>query len=284
MQEQRISIVGGGLAGCEAAWQAARLGVPVVLYEMKPEQFSPAHSSPALAELICSNSFRGAALENAVGLLKEEMRSVGTLFMEAALATAIPAGGALAVDRDRFSQYITEALEANSAITVVREEVNEIRTERPLIIASGPLTSAALATSIQQLVGEKQLSFYDAISPVVEAESIDMSIAFRASRYGRGGDDYINCPLSRDDYYRFVTEVVNAEKAPLHDFEQALFFEGCLPIEEMATRGKNTLSFGPMKPVGLTDPRTEKQPFAVVQLRPENAEGTLYNMVGFRPA
>ncbi len=282
MQGQQITIIGGGLAGCEAAWQAAQRGVKAVLYEMKPDRFSPAHCSSTLAELVCSNSFRAASLENAVGLLKEEMREVQTVFMEAALAARIPAGGALAVDRERFSSFITDVMQEHKNVDLVHQEVIEIPSQRPLIIASGPLTSDALAAAIQQLVSEKHLSFYDAISPVVEADSIDMDIAFRASRYGRGGDDYVNCPLTGHEYDRFVTEIVNAGKAPLRDFERTMFFEGCLPVEEMAARGKDTLAFGPMKPVGLTDPRTGEQPFAVVQLRPENAERTMYNMVGFQ--
>jgi len=282
MGEKEITIIGGGLAGCEAAWQAAKENVRVTLFEMKPSRFSPAHTSPDLAELVCSNSLRAESLQNAVGLLKEEMRRIGTLFMHAAEAARVPAGGALAVDRVQFSAFITAALEKEANIRIVREEVSKLPIQRPLIVASGPLTSPSLSGEIQNLVGEKHLYFYDAISPVIETESIDMDVAFRASRYQRGGDDYINCPLSREEYYHLVAELVGASKAALRDFEKAVFFEGCLPIEEMAARGKDTLAFGPLKPVGLEDPRTGKQPYAVVQLRPENSEGSIYNMVGFQ--
>jgi methylenetetrahydrofolate--tRNA-(uracil-5-)-methyltransferase len=282
MYSEEITIIGGGLAGTEAAWQAAQRGIKVVLWEMKPCRFSPAHNSPNLAELVCSNSFRAESLENAVGLLKEEMRRVGSLFMLAADATRIPAGGALAVDRAKFSSFITSALEQQKNITLIREEVTRIPLPRPLILASGPLTSRSLSEEITNLVGENYLYFYDAISPVVEADSINLNIAFRASRYNRGGDDYLNCPLNQEEYYRLVAEIVNAEKVLPRDFEKPIFFEGCLPIEEMAGRGKNTLAFGPLKPVGLKDPRTGEQPYAVVQLRPENKERTIYNMVGFQ--
>lgn len=282
MYNEEITIIGGGLAGSEAAWQAAQRGIKVVLWEMKPCRFSPAHNSPNLAELVCSNSFRAASLENAVGLLKEEMRRVGSLFMLAADATRIPAGGALAVDRVKFSSFITSALEQQKNITLIREEVTKLPLQRPLIFASGPLTSPSLSEEITNLVGKKYLYFYDAIAPVVEGDSINLNIAFRASRYNRGGDDYLNCPLNQEEYYRLVAEIVSAEKVLPRDFEKAIFFEGCLPIEEMADRGKDTLAFGPLKPVGLKDPRTGKQPHAVVQLRPENKERTIYNMVGFQ--
>lgn len=283
MQEELlITIIGGGLAGCEAAWQAACAGVRVRLWEMKPFCFTPAHHSPDLAELVCSNSFRSASLENAVGLLKEEMRRMQTLFMYAADQACIPAGGALAVDRERFSAIITTALQQHKTIDLVRQEVTKIPLQRPLIIASGPLTSESLSKAIQELVGEQYLSFYDAISPVVEADSITMEKAFWGSRYNRGGDDYLNCPLSRNEYYHFVDEVLRAEQTPWRDFEQPTFFEGCLPIEVMAARGRDTLAFGPMKPIGLTDPGTGKQPFAVVQLRPENQARTIFNLVGFQ--
>lgn len=279
---QEITIIGGGLAGCEAAWQAAKEDINVLLLEMKPLQFSPAHKSADLAELVCSNSFRAESLKNAVGLLKEEMRRMGTLFMRSAEAARIPAGGALAVDRVTFSVLITSALEKHKNVTIVRQEASALPSQRPLIIASGPLTTPALSQAIQSLIGEEYLYFYDAISPVVEADSINMSIVFRASRYHQGGDDYLNCPLNRDEYTRLVKEIIQAAKAPLREFEQAIFFEGCLPIEEMAVRGEETLAFGPLKPVGLKDPRTGRQPFAVVQLRSENKEGTLYNLVGFQ--
>ena len=282
MYKEEITIIGGGLAGSEAAWQAAQRGIKVILWEMKPCRFSPAHNSPNLAELVCSNSFRAESLENAVGLLKEEMRRVGSLFMLAADATRIPAGGALAVDRIKFSSFITSALEQQKNITLIREEVTKLPLQRPLIFASGPLTSPSLSEEITNLVGKNYLYFYDAISPVVEADSINLNIAFRASRYNRGGDDYLNCPLNQEEYYRLVAEIVSAEKVLPRDFEKAIFFEGCLPIEEMADRGKDTLAFGPLKPVGLKDPRTGEQPHAVVQLRPENKERTIYNMVGFQ--
>lgn len=282
MYKEEITIIGGGLAGSEAAWQAAQRGIKVILWEMKPCRFSPAHNSPNLAELVCSNSFRAESLENAVGLLKEEMRRVGSLFILAADATRIPAGGALAVDRIKFSSFITSALEQQKNITLIREEVTKLPLQRPLIFASGPLTSPSLSEEITNLVGKNYLYFYDAISPVVEADSINLNIAFRASRYNRGGDDYLNCPLNQEEYYRLVAEIVSAEKVLPRDFEKAIFFEGCLPIEEMADRGKDTLAFGPLKPVGLKDPRTGKQPHAVVQLRPENKERTIYNMVGFQ--
>jgi len=282
MYSEEITIIGGGLAGSEAAWQAAQRGIKVILWEMKPCRFSPAHNSPNLAELVCSNSFRAESLENAVGLLKEEMRRVGSLFMLAADATRIPAGGALAVDRVKFSSFITSALEQQKNITLIREEVTRLPLQRPLILASGPLTSPSLSEEITNLIGKNYLYFYDAISPVVEADSINLNIAFRASRYNRGGDDYLNCPLNQEEYYRLVAEIVSAEKVLPRDFEKAIFFEGCLPIEEMADRGKDTLAFGPLKPVGLKDPRTGEQPHAVVQLRPENKERTIYNLVGFQ--
>jgi methylenetetrahydrofolate--tRNA-(uracil-5-)-methyltransferase len=282
MSANELTIVGGGLAGCEAAWQAAQRGVKVHLFEMKPERFSPAHGSADLAELVCSNSFRAESWENAVGLLKEELRRMNSLFMRAADATRVPAGGALAVDRKRFSAFITEAIAREPSISVMRREVTGLARTMPLVIASGPLTSPALAGEISKLIGSDYLYFYDAISPVVESDSVDRSVAFPASRYARGGDDYLNCPLNREEYYRLVEEINTARKAPLREFERAIFFEGCLPIEEMAGRGKDTLAFGPLKPVGLVDPRTGRQPFAVVQLRPENQEATLYNLVGFQ--
>lgn len=278
---QTITIVGAGLAGCEAAWQAARRGLTVTLYEMKPGKFSPAHSLPGLAELVCSNSLRGESLENAVGLLKEELRSLGSLFMEAADATRVPAGGALAVDRELFSRYITGRIEAEPRISLIREEISTIP-EGLVIIASGPLTSDRLAETIRTLTGD-YLYFYDAIAPIVTADSLDLEKVFAASRYGKGdGDDYLNCPLDESEYRRFVSDLLMAERVPSRQFEKVVHFEGCMPIEEMAERGEDTLRFGPMKPVGLVDPRTGKEPYAVVQLRKENREGTLYNMVGFQ--
>jgi methylenetetrahydrofolate--tRNA-(uracil-5-)-methyltransferase len=279
---QKVTIIGGGLAGCEAAWEAAKRGVEVRLFEMKPAVFTEAHHLPGLSELVCSNSLRGDSLENAVGLLKEELRRLDSLFMEAAEATKVPAGGALAVDRQLFSEYITSKIESHPLIETVREEVTEIPTEGIVVIASGPLTSGALAQKIGELVGE-YLYFYDAIAPIVSADSIDYSKAFRASRYGKGeGDDYINCPLDEEQYKSFVDELLKAEKVEPKSFEKVLHFEGCMPIEEMASRGVETLRFGPMKPVGLPDPRTGVEPYAVIQLRQENREATMYNLVGFQ--
>ena len=277
----QITVIGGGLAGCEAAWQAAERGVPVTLREMKPHRYSPAHGSPDLAELVCSNSFRGESLENAVGLLKEELRRLGSLFMAAADATRVPAGGAVAVDRELFARHITAAIEGHPLITLVREEVAELP-DGIVIVAAGPLTSDPLAASLRPLVGD-DLYFYDAIAPIVSADSLDMTRIFRASRYGKGdGDDYLNCPLEREEYERFVAGLLAGEKVAPRDFEKAVHFEGCMPVEELAARGIETLRFGPMKPVGLNDPRTGREPHAVVQLRQENREATLYNLVGFQ--
>ncbi len=282
MTPQGIKIIGGGLAGCEAAWQAANRGIPVTLFEMKPHRFSEAHALPTLAELVCSNSLRGAGLENAVGLLKEEMRRLGTLFMTAADTTRVPAGGALAVDRELFSRFITEKIESHPLITLVREEITEIPEQGIVILASGPLTSDPLARTISALTGP-YLYFYDAIAPIVTAASIDMSTVFRASRYGKGdGDDYLNCPMSKEEYDAFIAELLAGDKVATRDFEKLIHFEGCMPVEEMASRGPDTLRFGPLKPVGLVDPRTGKEPHAVVQLRMENREATLYNLVGFQ--
>ncbi|OEU62551.1 MAG: methylenetetrahydrofolate--tRNA-(uracil(54)-C(5))-methyltransferase (FADH(2)-oxidizing) TrmFO [Desulfuromonadales bacterium C00003094] len=278
----KITVIGAGLAGCEAAWQAARAGCPVTLFEMKPQRFSEAHQSSDLAELVCSNSLRGAGMNNAVGCLKEELRRCNTLFMEAADATAVPAGGALAVDREGFSAYITERIASHPLIELQRQELSEIPDEGLVIIASGPLTSASLSSEIARLTGSEHLYFYDAIAPIIEADSIDFSIAWRASRYGRGGDDYVNCPLNRDQYMAFVAALKEADKVPGRDFEKIIHFEGCMPVEEMAARGDLTLAFGPMKPVGLPDPRTGRDPFAVLQLRQDNLHATLYNMVGFQ--
>ena len=282
MTTPHITIIGGGLAGCEAAWQATRQGAHVTLLEMKPLHFSPAHQLPGLGELVCSNSLRGAGMNNAVGLLKEELRRCDALFMQAADACAVPAGGALAVDRDAFSAYITEKIEAHPEIELIHGEVTEIPASGTVIIASGPLTSAPLSTAIAQLTGSEHLYFYDAIAPIVEADSIDYSKAFRASRYGKGGDDYVNCPLSREEYFAFVEALKSGEKVPTRDFEKAIHFEGCLPVETLAERGDLTLAFGPMKPVGLPDPRTGQEPFAVVQLRQDNRHATLFNLVGFQ--
>ncbi|MEW6660475.1 MAG: methylenetetrahydrofolate--tRNA-(uracil(54)-C(5))-methyltransferase (FADH(2)-oxidizing) TrmFO [Thermodesulfobacteriota bacterium] len=276
-----ITIIGGGLAGTEAAWQAARRGVGVRLYEMKPRRFSPAHQSPLLGELVCSNSLRAEALENAVGLLKEEMRRLGSLVMAAAAATRVPAGKALAVDREAFAAYLTAALEQEPLVEIIREEVTELDTHRPTIVATGPLSSDALAAALSRITGSEHLHFYDAIAPVVAADSLDMSKVFRASRYG-AGDDYLNCPFTEEEYAAFYQALTSAEQVPLKSFEEPRYFEGCLPLEVMAARGYLTLVYGPLKPVGLIDPRTGRQPFAVAQLRQENREGTLYNLVGFQ--
>ena len=278
----RLVVVGGGLAGCEAALQAARCGVPVTLYEMKPVQFSPAHESQDLAELVCSNSLRGAGLGNAVGLLKEEMRRLGSLVIEAADETAVPAGGALAVDRHAFARRITEVVEAHPEIEIRRERVPRIPEEGTVVLATGPLTDPELASDLQARLGEEHLYFYDAISPIVYADSIDHDVAFRASRWEDGEGDYLNLPLDRAAYGAFVAALVGADTVPLHPFEAKLYFEGCLPVEEMARRGPKTLSFGPMKPIGLVDPRTGERPHAVVQLRQEDKRGVLYNLVGFQ--
>jgi len=277
----QVVIIGGGLAGSEAAWQVAKRGGSAIIYEMKPRRFSPAHRMETLAELVCSNSLKSDDPMNASGLLKEEMRLMGSLVIKAAEATRVAAGKTLAVDRSEFSRYVTEVL-AGEGVELVREEVRSIPEARPVIVATGPLTTEELAGDIQALVGKKSLFFYDAVAPVVYAESIDMSRAFFASRYGKGGEDYINCPLDREQYERFVRELKSADGITPRSFEETRYFEGCLPIEVLAGRGPMTLSFGPMKPVGLVDPGTGRRPYAVVQLRKENSQGTLYNMVGFQ--
>jgi methylenetetrahydrofolate--tRNA-(uracil-5-)-methyltransferase len=277
-----ITVIGGGLAGCEAAWQLLLRGQRVRLCEMKPERFSPAHKSPLLAELVCSNSLRSNTLDNAVGLLKEELRRMDSLIMAAADATAVPAGKALAVDRTAFSRFVEERLAAQPLIELVRGEVTAIPANGTTIVATGPLTSDALATAIASLTGDAYLYFYDAISPIVEGDSIDKNRVFAASRYGRGEADYLNCPLNRETYEYFWKALKEAEEVPLHTFETIKCFEGCLPVEVIARRGIETLAHGPMKPVGLVDPRTGCQPHAVVQLRREDKEGILYNIVGFQ--
>ncbi len=279
---ETIHIIGAGLAGCEAAWQAVRSGCRAVLHEMKPQRFSPAHASPDFSELVCSNSFKSNDRENGSGLLKEEMRCCNSLIVATADAHRIPAGTALAVDRVQFSRIITKTLEQEENIDIIRGEMTEIPAEGVVIIATGPLTSDLFAEQLNQLLGHDFLYFHDAIAPIVEADSIDFTRAFRASRYNKGAADYINCPLSQAEYYRFVSELLAAEKTPLREFETLVPYEGCMPLEVMASRGMETLSFGPMKPVGLVDPRTGKQPYAVVQLRQENEGGTLYNLVGFQ--
>src|SRR5262245_35522151 len=300
-----IHIIGGGLAGSEAAWQAASLGVPVTLYEMRPVRPTAVHKTDRLAELVCSNSFRGDKLDNAVGLLKEEMRRLGSVVMMAADKARVPAGAALAVDRDRFSEAVTHAIATHPLITLRREEVPSLpRVDGPLIIATGPLTSEALSRGVAALGGADHLYFYDAISPIVLAESIDMSKVFRAARWGRslrggaadspaapagaacgtddGDGDYLNCPFTAAEYQTFYDALMSAEKAALHEFDSPKFFEGCLPIEVMAARGVDTLRFGPMKPVGLADPRTGREPHAVVQLRQDNLAGDHFSLVGFQ--
>lgn len=280
----KVIIVGAGLAGSEAAWQVAQRGIQVDLYEMRPVQSTPAHKTELFAELVCSNSLRGAGLENAVGVLKEEMRQLGSIIMKAADATRVPAGGALAVDRIGFSQYITDKVSGHPLINVIHQELEAIPQEPDAvtIMASGPLTAGKLAEDIGSLMGQEYLYFYDAAAPIVTLESVDMSKAWKASRYGKGEAAYINCPMSKDEYQYFWQELVNAEKAPTHNFEKEKFFEGCMPVEEMASRGEDTLLFGPLKPVGLENPKDGKLPYAVVQLRQDNAEGTLYNIVGFQ--
>ncbi len=286
IQSQNIQVVGGGLAGSEAAWQIAERGLPVVLYEMRPHTSTPAHQTDRLGELVCSNSLGSALPDRAPGVLKAELRRLGSLLLTCADHAAVPAGGALAVDRTIFAQQVTDALEQHPLITVVREEVKQIPAG-PCVIATGPLTAPALASDIMQLVGEQYLYFYDAIAPTVSASSINMDVAFRASRYDRGDDDegdYINCPLTKEEYERFVTALLEAERIELREFEREdpRFFEGCLPIEQIAARGKQSLAFGPMRPVGLRDPRTGTRPYAVLQLRQDNLAGTLYSLVGFQ--
>jgi len=277
-----LVVIGAGLAGCEAAWQAARRGVDVTLFEMKPARFSPAHASPDFAELVCSNSLRSNQGSSAVGLLKQEMRRLGSLVIAVAEESAVPAGKALAVDRAAFARRITESIESHPRIRVRRELVNRVPGEELVILATGPLTAPELARDLQKLLGEGYLYFYDAISPIVYADSIDHEVAFRASRYQQGDGDYLNLPLSEAEYRAFVAALVSAETVPIHPFETSLYFEGCLPVEELARRGPETLAYGPMKPVGLEDPRTGERPHAVVQLRQEDKRGVLYNLVGFQ--
>ncbi|HAA84144.1 MAG: Methylenetetrahydrofolate--tRNA-(uracil-5-)-methyltransferase TrmFO [Thermodesulfobacterium commune] len=277
-----VWVVGGGLAGSEAAWQLAVRGVKVVLFEMRPTKLTPAHKTDLLAELVCSNSLRSKELTKAVGLLKEELRLLKSLILESALISEVPSGKALAVDRKLFSEYITQKLSSHPNIKIIREELTEIPKDRIVILATGPLTSEAMAKALATLIEVPYLHFYDAISPVVYAETIDWDKVFVADRYGKEEGSYVNCPLTKEEYERFWEALIKAEKVPLHSFEDPKYFEGCLPIEVMAERGKETLLYGPMKPVGLVDPRTGKQPYAVVQLRPENREKTLYNMVGFQ--
>ena len=276
----KATVIGAGLAGSEAAWQLAKRGIDVTLYEMKPQKMSPAHKSPLFAELVCSNSLRSDRLQNAVGLLKEEMRLLDSLVMRAADHARVPAGGALAVDRESFSGYITDTLRSNPHVTVIEEEITRIP-EGPVIVATGPLTSDALAEDIAALPGMSTLHFFDAAAPIVMAESLDRNKVFRASRYGRG-DDYLNCPMDKEQYDAFVEALLAAETAPVHGFEENMVFEGCMPVESMARRGHMVLAFGPMKPVGLPDPKTGREAYAVVQLRQDDAAGSMYNLVGFQ--
>jgi len=277
-----IIVVGAGLAGCEATWQIAKRGGRVILYEMKPAVYSSAHRSPYFAELVCSNSLKSESLENASGILKEELRLLDSLILKIARETRVPAGESLAVDREQFSKKITQTIEGLQGVKIIREEVTSLPRDHVAIIATGPLTSEALSREIQKVTGDQNLFFYDAISPIVTYDSLHLEKIFRASRYGKGGEDYLNCPMDEEQYYRFVEELVHAEKVPLRDFEKRYLFEGCLPIEELAIRGKETLAFGPLRPVGLVDPKTKRQPFAVVQLRQEDEFGTMYNLVGFQ--
>ncbi len=280
-----ITIIGAGLAGCEAAWQAASQGIKVQLFEMKPHRFSPAHESEELAELVCSNSLRSNVVTSAVGLLKEEMRRVGSLLIEVADLTSVPAGSALAVDRHEFACEVSRRIHANPKITVIREEVTSLPDilEQPVILATGPLTSEAMTSSLIQLTGEKHLAFYDAIAPIVSAESLNMDIIYRKSRWDDDAPgDYLNCPMDEEQYLAFISMLGSAETVPLKSFEKAKYFEGCLPIEVMCERGKDTLRYGPMKPVGLAHPVTGNRAHAVVQLRAENRQGTMYNLVGFQ--
>ena len=280
--KERVIVIGGGLAGSEAVWQMVKRGIKVVLYEMRPVKMTPAHKTDKLAELVCSNSLRAKPLDKAVGLLKEELKILNSIIMEAALSCEIEGGKALVVDRECFAEYITKKILEHPLVTVCREEVKKIPEDEVVIVATGPLTSEALADALAKFVNAPYLHFYDAIAPIVYADSINWEKVFVANRYREGEGAYVNCPMTKEEYDKFVEELLKAEKVPLHPFEEPKYFEGCLPIEVMAERGKDTLRYGPMKPVGLIDPRTGKEPYAVVQLRPENKEKTLYNMVGFQ--
>ena len=282
MTVKPVTVIGAGLAGVEAVWQLRKRGVPVHLFEMRPVRRTAVHQTDRFAELVCSNSLRSEGMANAHGLLKEEMRRLGSLVIETATATRVPAGQTLAVDRNAFSERITKTLQKTPEVTIIREEVLEVPAQSVVILATGPLTSKSLAESIRGFSGADHLYFYDAVSPVVEVDTIDFSIAFRASRYGKGGDDYINCPMSKEEYLRFHAALIDASVIDLHEIDRALYFEGCLPIEVMAARGVDTLRFGPMKPVGLRDPRTGREGYACVQLRQDNQAASLYNIVGFQ--
>lgn len=277
-----ITIIGAGLAGSEAALQIAKRGISVKLYEMKPQKFSLAHTNSDLAEIVCSNSFKSNQLTNACGLLKEELRRLGSELIRIADSTSVPAGQALAVDREKFSKAVTKKIEANPNIQLIREEITEILKTGKVVIATGPLTSDALSKNISQFIGENDLHFYDAAAPIVEKSSINMNIAFWGDRYGKGDSSYINLPMNKEEYLKFYQELIHAEVATLHDFEKREIFEGCMPVEIMAKRGEDTLRFGPLKPVGFTNPRTGERPYAIIQLRQDNKEGTLFNLVGFQ--
>ena len=277
-----INIIGGGLAGCEAAYQISKRGINVRLYEMKPTKYSPAHSNSNLAEIVCSNSFKSNLLTNACGLLKEELRMLDSLLIKIADETSVPAGQALAVDREEFSRKVTEYIENLDNVEIIKEEVTEIPDDAVTIIATGPLTSDVLFEKISKLVGNNELHFYDAAAPIIEKSSVDMNIAFIGDRYGKGEADYINLPMNKEEYENFWNELVNAEVVELHSFEKREIFEGCMPVEVMAKRGIDTLRYGPLKPVGFDDPRTGRRPYALVQLRQDNSVGSLYNMVGFQ--
>ena len=281
MTEPRAAVIGAGLAGCEAAWQLLKRGIPVTLYDMKPGKKSPAHEADGFAELVCSNSLRSDRLQNAAGLLKEEMRRLDSLIMRSADQARVPAGGALAVDRESFSGFITKTLKDHPLLRFEEREINELPLQNT-IIATGPLTSDAFSEAIASLPGLGTLHFYDAAAPIVTKESINMEKAFLASRYGRGDDDYINCPMDEEEYKAFYRALIDAQTAPIHGFEESKVFEGCMPVESMARRGEMALAFGPLKPVGLVDPRSGRQPFAVLQLRRDDASDSLYNLVGFQ--
>ncbi|MGX7087173.1 FADH(2)-oxidizing methylenetetrahydrofolate--tRNA-(uracil(54)-C(5))-methyltransferase TrmFO [Gemelliphila palaticanis] len=280
---KKIIVIGAGLAGSEAAWQLAERGVKVDLYEMRPKKMTPAHKTKNFAELVCSNSLRANSITNGVGLLKEEMRKLNSLVISCADATQVPAGGALAVDRDKFSELITEKIKTHENINIIEEELLEIpKVDIPVIVATGPLTSDSLAEDIKKYTNQQGLYFYDAAAPIIEKDSLNMDKVYLKSRYDKGEAAYLNCPMTKEEFEKFYSELVAAEVAPLKEFEKEIYFEGCMPFEEMAKRGEKTLLFGPMKPVGLEDPKTGKRPYAVVQLRQDNSEGTLYNIVGFQ--
>ena len=281
--EKKVIVIGAGLAGSEAAWQLAKRGVNVDLYEMRPKKMTPAHKTQNFAELVCSNSLRANNITNAVGLLKEDMRRLDSLIIKCADATQVPAGGALAVDRDKFSEMITDTIKNHPNINAIEEELTQIpKGDIPVVVATGPLTSDALSQDIRTYTKQEGLYFYDAAAPIIEKDSIDMNKVYLKSRYDKGEAAYLNCPMTKDEFFNFYNALITAEAAPLKEFEKEIYFEGCMPFEEMAKRGEKTLLFGPMKPVGLEDPKTDKRPYAVVQLRQDNSEGTLYNIVGFQ--